>query len=179
MISSTESGGSGSQLSRGTKRKREENQTIFSRLLEILRKFPVTPPENIVDHPVYLKSDLASYRGNNCKVQDALDVFGKTLLTWSIEDYWNELYSKPECTPIFSAGHTKFSEYYYDVQDSLDIIGKLLFFQFDNDEDRVYNFVETLFNVCERRIPKLNAILIHSPPSAGKNFFFDAIFNYF
>lgn len=177
-ISSTEHRGDSNEISRGTKRKREEDKTIFSGLQSILQRFPITPPENIVDHPVYLNSEMARYRGNNCKVQDALDVFSKKLLPWSLEDYWTEIYSKPDCTPIFSAGHTKFNEYYYDIEDSLDVLNKLLMFQFDNDEELVYRFLKTLYNVVERKIPKLNALLVHSPPSAGKNFFFDALFNY-
>lgn len=176
--SGAKDGRSSDELPRGTKRKREEDKTIFSGLLSILQRFPITPPENIVDHPVYLNSDMARYRGNNCKVQDALDVFSKKLLPWSLQDYWNEIYSKPDCNPIFSAGHTKFSDYYYDIDDSLDVLNKLLMYQFNNDEDLVYSFLETLYNVVERKIPKLNALLVHSPPSAGKNYFFDALFNY-
>ena len=43
----------------------------------------------------------------------------------------------------------------------------------------ILDFVTTLFNILERREPKLNTMVIHSPPSAGKNFFFDCIKAYF
>lgn len=34
-------------------------------------------------------------------------------------------------------------------------------------------------NVCDKRVPKLNTLCVISPPSAGKNYFFDAVAAYF
>lgn len=167
------------ETSRGTKRKRQEDQTIFSQLQTILGRYPVAPLINIVDHPVYLESPLARFRSSSCKVQDGVDVFGKKLMRYTTEDFYTNIYSKPDCVPIFSAGHMSIDNYYYDIEDSLDIVNKLLMFQFDHDEESVHNFVRDLFNILDRNIPKCNTILVHSPPSGGKNFFFDMVMDYY
>lgn len=161
------------------KRKREENQEVFCQLQSLLQQFPVAPLINIVDHPVYLESPIARYRASSCKIQDAIDVFSKKLMRYSIEDFHKEIYSKEGCIPIFSAGHVKLEDYYYNDEDSLSIINKLIEFQFNNDEEYIFKFLKSLYDVLNRNIPKCNCMLIHSPPSAGKNFFFDMVTDYF
>nr|QRQ90261.1 MAG: nonstructural protein [Parvoviridae sp.] len=170
--------GCGDEVLRGTKRKRQEDQTIFSQLQLLLAKYPVSPLINIVDHPVYLESKLASFRSNNGRVQDAVDVFSKKLMRYTISDFHSNIYSKSDCVPIFSAGHIPVDEYYYDIDDSLDVINKLLLFQFDNSEEYVCNFLEDVYNIVDRNYPKCNCLIVKSPPSAGKNYFFDMICDY-
>ena len=40
-------------------------------------------------------------------------------------------------------------------------------------------FVTDLYNILERKTPKLNTLVIYSPPSAGKNYFFDCIKDFY
>lgn len=72
-----------------------------------------------------------------------------------------------------------FQDCYYEREESKDILLNLLRYQFDDDYELCIDFVRNLFNVCERKIPKLNTFLIYSPPSAGKNFFIDAVMDYY
>ena len=123
-------GGCSNAPSTGTKRKRKENQEVFSQLQSLLQQYPVAPLINIVDHPVYLESPIARYRSSSCKIQDGVDVFAKKVMRYTIEDFYTHIYSKPECVPIFSAGHVNVDDYYYDIEDSLDVINKLLKVQF-------------------------------------------------
>ncbi|KAL3272069.1 hypothetical protein HHI36_022531 [Cryptolaemus montrouzieri] len=44
--------------------------------------------------------------------------------------------------------------------------------------DNVLDFKRMLINILESNIPKLNCMCIVSPPSAGKNFFFDGVRDY-
>jgi len=171
--------GCDSETSKGRKRKREENKTIFSQLREILFRYPVSPVINIINHPVYLESEIGHLRARNCKIQDFFDHIGASFISWTIKDYYTNIYGVNDCSPIFSAGHSSVDDYYYSVEESVDILENFLLFQFDQDEENVYEFLKMLYNVLERKLPKRNCILVHSPPSSGKNYFFDCIIDYF
>lgn len=172
-------GGCSLETPKRRKRKREETETIFSNLRTLLFKYPLSPIQNIINHPVYLQSSIGHLRARNCKIQDTFDHISCSFMAWSISDYYKNIFGKSDCTPIFAAGHTPIDEYYYSLEESLVILTNFLNFQFDNDDDLIYDFVYALYHILERKIPKLNAISVQSPPSSGKNFFFDCILDYF
>jgi hypothetical protein len=161
------------------KRKREETPTIFSQLRKLLFQYPVSPIQNIINHPIYLQSKIGHLRARNCKVQDTFDHISATFISWKITEFYNNIYGKNDCIPIFSAGHTPIHDQYYSIEESLIVLNNYLKYQFNDDEELIFDFLSTLYNVLERKIPKLNAILVQSPPSSGKNFFFDCILDYF
>lgn len=176
----TESRGSDSRTSvSGTKRRSQENKDLFSTVQRLLFQFPISPIQNIVNHKVYLDSPLKLVRGRSCKLQDVLEIIQMTFVNWTIKDYFTNIYSKPDCVGIFSAGHSSVDQYYYNIEESVHILHELLRFQFNNDEDIIFLFLSDLFNVLDRLLPKCNSILVYSPPSSGKNFFFDAVIDYF
>lgn len=84
------------------------------------------------------------------------------------------LYEKTN--PLFDAPHGNISQYYMDVPSSYAAIVELLEYQLGSD---VPDFVTNLYNLLERRVPKKNCMEIVSPPSAGKNFFFDAVVSFY
>lgn len=53
-INNSDGRGNSKSLDTGKKR-RKENQDLFSRVQELLFRFPVSPIVNIIDHPVYLR----------------------------------------------------------------------------------------------------------------------------
>lgn len=79
---------------------------------------------------------------------------------------------------IFSRSKT-----YYSMEESVEILDRLLKYQFDDDENEISKFLQDLVNVVDFQPPenpgsniKCNTFLVISPPSAGKNFFFDTLF---
>ena len=79
---------------------------------------------------------------------------------------------------IFSRSKT-----YYSLEESITVLDRLLRFQFDDDEILIKDFLQNLVNVVDwqpednpNSCVKRNTFLVHSPPSAGKNFFFDTLF---
>ncbi len=160
---------------RKTKRLDEKIETI----LDLFKMNPMCPMQGLLQHSVWLEHPEFKYLdGNDDQVKLALNNWSKRLCNWSTEMLW-ELYSAPGCNHIFSAGIRGIDEYYYSVEDSYDKMLQLLMFQFHDDSEQVANFVTDLYNVAERIIPKLNTILVHSPPSSGKNYFFDSIIDYY
>lgn len=85
-----------------------------------------------------------------------------------------------ECKKVyFSATINDFDSYYYDVERSLEIMDNIVHYQNDNDPKKVEKFLHDLYCICERVIPKKNAMLILSAPNAGKNLFFDAVIHWY
>lgn len=65
------------------------------------------------------------------------------------------------------------------VEDSFAAMLELLDFQFDSNRQEVSDFVNNLYCLVEKLIPKKNCMEIVSPPGAGKNFFFDAVLSFY
>lgn len=87
---------------------------------------------------------------------------------------------------IWSAINTNFNEYYLNLNDSFKIVNHLVQFQLnclEDDKDvrqaKCKAFWTDIYNVMEKIIPKKNTIYVVSPPSAGKNFLFDAILAFY
>lgn len=141
-------------------------------------KYPISPITQICDTKEWLlDDDLKLVRADSKVFKDVIDMFSKRLCIYNLKDYV-VFYNDKECYPYFSCGYTPFNIHYYDLVTSLDVIEKLLYFQFDEDELQVVNFLRTLYDVIERRVPKLNSILILGPSNCGKSYFVDMICNY-
>ena len=115
---------------------------------------------------------------SDIEIKKAVASFKDSLTTYTIQDF-RDMYNKPECQPIFSCGYEDYYTKYYNIENSVKIMDELIQFQCDHDEDAVLDFITTLYNVLERKVPKLNCVVVHSPPSGGKNFFFDAIKDFY
>lgn len=97
---------------------------------------------------------------------------------WNTLDFWL-FYANPVCTPIYGAGPQLLTDVYYNIDESLKVIEKLLAYQFLNDSDVIASFITDCFDALERKGSKCNTIVIHSPSNAGKNFFVDCITSYY
>lgn len=161
------------------KRKMGAQERIQLLTVEILETYPICPPEAIVKHRVWRETPELRFKNvADREIKAAINSFKDNLTTYSIFDF-QKMYNKENCIPIFSAGFGNFDTYYYNIENSVKIMEELIHYQCGGDEDATLDFVETLYNVLERKVPKLNCIVIHSPSSAGKNFFFDAIKDYY
>ena len=147
-------------------------------IVNLCKNYPMSPVEAIVNHPKWLKDDELKFLGaDNKDVTNAFNNWTKQLCTWTMEDY-NVLYSDEECHPIFGAGYGNIDSYYYDVPTSVNVLNELIKYQM-GDEEYCHAFMSVLYDIIERKVPKMNTLLIKSPPSSGKNYFFDCIKDYF
>lgn len=156
--------------------KRKNKGEVMSSLLETHLCCPV---KGILSLPVWIyHPKLNMYNDADQIVNKVIDNWEKKLCAFTINDF-NTLYNQPDVKVYFSCGHNPFDSYYYNIEDSLDLLIALLEDQFHNDSEIITKFVTDLYNVLEKRIPKLNSLLIYSEPSAGKNLFLDCIKDYF
>lgn len=159
-------------------RKRPRRETIHEKILNFMQDYPCSPIINICNHPLWLNDkDLKFMRADNKLVKDVTDMFMSTLCVWNLYDF-NILYKRPNCKPSFAGGFVDNNDFYYNINDSVNVLIKLLEFQFNNDYDQIQQFMQNLYDIIEKKLTKTNCMLVCSPPSAGKNFFFDVFIDY-
>lgn len=145
-------------------------------ILEMLNKYAICPLSEIVHTEEYLQSPCVTKRLDSIEVKCALDTRCSILCNWDLEDY-KLFYDNEKTVKIWSSRRLKdFDNYYLSFDESYNIIYSLLSYQMG---DLKKDFCATLYNILERRLPKRNCFVVVSPPSAGKNFFFDGIRDYF
>lgn len=164
--------------SRDGRRRRRRASDIREEMEKIVNENPVCPLAGIISTRQWLThKDLRYLRADNETVKSFLDAKSEEMCYWTLHDF-NTFYSQPYCNPTFMAGYQPLEDKYYSVNDSLTILNKLLAYQFDDDVVQIKSFLNTFYNVLERKLPKCNTICVWSPPSAGKNFFFDVYLHY-
>lgn len=78
--------------------------------------------------------------------------------------------------PVYSAnGWDNVGHYYWPLKDSIDILLKLLMYQFDYNICSVVSFLQLVYQVLDKTSGKCNTILITGPASSGKNMFVDPV----
>lgn len=133
---------------------------IKQRLQTLLHETWISPAQAIRNIDAFRKDDYLYNPRNKEYVQAAIDDFGKDVMKYTLNDIYNILMEK-ETAPIF------FNLEYGDMEESFKWINDLLLFQFDDDLILIKSFLERLVEVLDRKIPKLNTIVVHGPPSAG------------
>lgn len=161
-----------------SRRKRKRSINLREEMEKILNEHPVCPLAGIVSTRQWLTHPLLKmYRANHDIVKSFLSAKAEEICYWTMHDFYN-FYNQDNCTPTFLAGYQPVEAKYYSLDDSVTILNKLLQFQFDEDVASIKNFLTWVYNIIERKIPKCNTLCIYSPPSAGKNYFFDCFIHF-
>lgn len=140
---------------------------IKSQTKTLLLKYYCSPISSIRDVKEFRDDPLLSDPKNRDYLQAAFDDFGKDINDLSLRGIYELL---NDHLPIFMR-----SMNYANREESLNIIDQLIRFQCDDDDERICVFLTALVDILDKKIPKCNCIAIQSPPSGGKNFFFDMI----
>nr|QTE03800.1 MAG: nonstructural protein [Phylloscopus inornatus ambidensovirus] len=141
-------------------------------------QYPACPIEDCVFTVPWLSDDRFKFtRMEDFELKTVLDSIRAITCTWNLYDFKN-LYEKVDCQPLWYSRHTDLTNFYYTVDESLELIQWYLKFQMGTEEG-VTDFLQNLYYVCERVKPKFNTIVVKSPMSAGKNWFWDMIFCFY
>lgn len=159
-------------------RKKTKWQIISEKLSTLLERTAICPLEGIKSEKCFLEDDWLTDPDHSTKVNKAIEIWSHKINCWTLREFY-EMYQRANQEElIFSRSKT-----YYSLNESVDIIDRLLKFQFDDDETCIKDFLQNLVNVLDWQPDsrpgcniKCNTFLVHSKPSAGKNFFFDTIF---
>lgn len=155
----------------GNKRKkRSVFDTVYEKVQKLLNKFPCSPTELVMQRPEFRSDMILINPRNQIYVNTALDSFGHRMNSMTLREFY-DFYNNDECEPVFNTSNN-----YFPLEESIEHVDHLLIHQFDDDIERITQFLATVVNIMDKKLPKCNTILVHSPPSAGKNWFFDMIF---
>nr|QTZ83179.1 MAG: nonstructural protein [Phoenicurus auroreus ambidensovirus] len=170
-------GGRGNQSNSSSRGKRQHDR--HEEITNFLLKYPCTPMINVCKTKAWLENDSLMYtREDDSILKTCVDVLQARVATWNIFDF-QLLYRKHTTLPLWNSLDVDLSPLYYSVEDSVEILTKFLNFQFQDNRECIVEFLTTVYNVCERKIPKLNSVCVLSEPSGGKNFFFDMILAFY
>ena len=135
----------------------------------LLLKYYCCPITAIQDVDEFRNDDILCDPNNDKYLLASFRDFGRDLMNYSLRDYYNMLMNSK--SPLFNT-----SMDYGSQEESLIWIDDLLKFQFNDDLESICHFLTSLVDVIDKRLPKCNSLCVKSPPTAGKNFFFDMIF---
>lgn len=146
------------------------------RILDIISKYAICPLSEIVNTREYLEESLCIKRLDDRDVKSAIDARASVINHWFKGDY-DKFYADDKTVKLWSARSLDlFNIYYLDEQASYDVCNELLTMQLGDDK---FKFCKELIDIVEMKIPKRNCFVVISSPSAGKNFFFDAVKDYY
>lgn len=151
---------------------------LYEEMEVMLRKYPTCPLIAITTSKEWLEHPKLKYmRQDNQMVKNFCDTKMAIINYWTIKEFY-EYYTYGNCQPNFGAGYIPIEERYYDINESIFHLEKLLMFQFNDNEEAIREFLTKLYLILERKNNKCNTIVVKSNPNAGKNFFFDTFLNY-
>lgn len=148
-------------------RKNGKFSYIREKTKALLLNYYCCPVSAVADVREFREDDTLCDPKNKDYVQAAFMDFGKDLIDLKLRDFYVMLKDK---TPMFNTCMD-----YGSLLDSVEWIDGLLRFQFSDDLEQICHFLTSLVDVLDKRLPKCNSIVVKSPPSAGKNFFFDMV----
>lgn len=123
----------------------------------------------------WLSNVALSYHDKSCPYYRKAIRKLERLLCFKSYEWFMKHYADPNVIPKFRAITSDPSDFYYDRDTSYTVVKKLLLHQYDDDETKVKKFIQHLYNVCEKVLPKKNTMMIVGPANAGKNYFIDCI----
>ena len=132
------------------------------------------PLQEIANRKRVRENDILSCPTNAKYVQGALEFYSRDINNMSLRALYERFGMKT--THIFDRSRHNLDAY-FDFDTSVEVMDKLLRFQFDDDEDMIKQFLTDVVDILDKRVLKKNTLVICSAPSGGKNYFLDTIFN--
>lgn len=156
----------------GKKSKRQNKwDKLKAEVFRLLQKYHCSPLQTISQMEELRQQSLLTNPKHKEYIAAAINLYSMSFIGYTLSDFKHLLLNRTT-TPVFTMGTL-----YGGIQQSVEIIDELLQFQFDNQKELIVDFLQTLADIFNKKIPKLNCLVVHSPPSAGKNFFFDMLFS--
>lgn len=169
-----------SKRSKKDQRRKTKWEIILEKVSQLIEDTAICPISGITTQPQFLSDHWLTNPDNTKKVNGAIEHWTHKINDFTLRDFENMYYK--DGAPknlIFSVS----KGYFPEMKDSVEAVDELLKFQFNDDDGEIKRFLTELVNVLDKQPIrkgkeinlKCNVFLIHSAPSAGKNFFIDAI----
>lgn len=158
------------------------------KILTYIQQIPTWPIGSVTVTNTWLNSPFKTWLKTDKTIKRAIEIWKHQLMNMKYSDLLN-YYQNPNTTPIWSALglNEDFDSYYYPLDESIEVIEKLLDFQVPyteelstltlNEAKKI--FITDLWDVLEKNKPKQNTFEIISDPGAGKNYLIDLIQSFY
>lgn len=139
-------------------------------LLSALETLLVVPVESSCHVKLWLEHPtLSIFNSSNPDYKNACSLYNRKLVSMSFNEIKQLQIANP--TGLYMARNP---DHYYNPIESLEHIEALLHHQFPDDQ-QFLEFIQTLYDICERVIPKLNTLYLVGPANCGKSWFADMV----
>nr|QVW56837.1 MAG: putative nonstructural protein NS1 [Phylloscopus inornatus ambidensovirus] len=162
-----------------TKKTRTEKRCKGARIEEFIQKLPAAPLSNIFSTRYWSQGPWRYESQNSPLMQTVMKNIGLQYCDKTIEDMYKIFRSCEANKLIFNAPMGDISTYYYGLKKSVYIMEELLKFQFRDNRFLIEQFLQDVYNICNKVKLKKNTLFVLSQANAGKNYFFDAVVHYF
>ena len=177
--------GTGGKRSRtvGGTRKKGVWELVQEEVSRLINNTAITPLSAIMNTKDFLNNPLLTNPKNQCYVNAAIDIISLKYNNLTLREF-EKMYNSADCPSNLKFGVGM--NYFPDHEDSFRIVDDLLRFQFNDNDVAISDFLQKLVDVIDkqpvrasgRKINiKNNTLVVVSPQSAGKTFFFDMIFD--
>lgn len=154
------------------RKKRSVFDTCYEEVQKLLKQHCIAPTSAVKTLDAFMNNRVLINPRNEKFVQAGIECFGTEMNKKTLREYF-DFYNTEATDPLFLHGQV-----YHTREESLVIIDDLMKLQFNDDIELISEFLTTLVNIIDRKESKLNTLVIHSPKSSGKNFFFEMIFGF-
>lgn len=146
------------------------------RLRNYFASFIVCPLNNIFSTKFWINGPYKYVCPEQQWVKVVLQNLTLELSFMSVEELF--LYSRQvninQC--LYRCKDPDWSEFYYNLQDSLKLLNLFLRYQFET-KHKIKIFLKDLYDILNKKRPKCNTLLVVANTSSGKSYFFDAVVN--
>nr|QTE04115.1 MAG: putative nonstructural protein 1 [Emberiza spodocephala ambidensovirus] len=157
------------------KRGESREKTHTNKLEKYLESFIITPTRNIMYTGHWITGPYKYLPKNKAILQTCFHNINQKIVDMTVRDIFLKTRKISMNKLIYVAQWNMVGEYYFDVQNSVNILEALLLFQCNNDASDAYCFLKNLYYLLDKKVPKKNCLCIIAPANSGKNYFFDAV----
>lgn len=155
--------------------KRNPQMIVHAQLKEAIMSFACVPFASTCTIPQWVNHQEFSFYDKSDNVYNrAVSVCRRETCTWNF--YQFQQYYRTIENPVWLSGGRP--EYYYSLDESIQHINDLLRHQYSTEE-KVRVFIRTLFDIVEKKRPKLNSMFVLGKANCGKTWFFDCLTSYY
>lgn len=154
---------------------REKRHLDVVQLEKVLREMlcvPLSSSCNVkkwMDHPLLRFHDKKSPQYTL-----AVSMVERNCTNLTFDDICTWIHSLPK-EPIWYARRPN---YYFNLEDSVNILWELLLFQYGSEAEAIL-FLQRVYDIAEKRLPKKNTMIITGAASSGKTYFVDVIMAFY
>lgn len=164
--------GASTSTGTGTSGYPSREKYTFEEILSIIENNLTSPLEKIIYTPEWTSS-MQLIKMKEDVLETYITAIRMKILRMSVLDIYNFINNAKNV--YFGAFIEPVDDFYYDIDQSLQIVNDVLLFQFDGCKIKIRDFLHDIYYILNKRKGKYNALSIVGPPTSFKSTFIKMI----